>query len=62
MWFFTNGANPVPFDTVYTSAISSTNWFTGETLFLQWIGPVLDPDLDRISMTVGPTTIGHNLA
>jgi len=62
MWFFTNGANPVPFDTVYTSAISSTNWFTGETLFLQWIGPALDPDLDRISMTVGPTTIGHNLA
>ena len=61
MWLFTNGANPVPFDTVYTSAISSTNWFTGETLFLQWIdtGTI---GQDRISMTVGPTTIGHNFA
>ncbi|MBL6743594.1 MAG: hypothetical protein ISP83_04360 [Candidatus Poseidonia sp.] len=61
MWLFTNGTNPVPFDTAYTSSISSTNWFTGETLFLQWIdtGTI---GHDRISMTVGPTTVGHNLA
>ena len=61
MWLFKNGTNPVPFDTVYTSAISSTNWFTGETLFLQWIDTGTIGE-DRISMTVGPTTIGHNFA
>ena len=61
MWVFTNGANPAPFDTVYTSGISSTNWFTGETLFLQWVdtGTI---GQDRISMTVGPTTVGHNFS
>ena len=61
MWVFTDGANPEQFDTIYTSEISSTNWYSGETLFLQWIDAGAIGE-DRISMTVGPTTVGHILA
>ena len=61
IWLFTNGANPVEFDTIYTSGISSTNWYAGETLFLQWIDTGTIGE-DRISLTVGATTIGHILA
>ena len=62
MWITWNGMYANQFSSYYTSTISSTNWYTGETLYLELIDPTLDPGNTRISMTVGPTSIGHVLA
>lgn len=43
------------------SSIPSTNWYTGETLYLQWndVGASTNPS--RMSLTVGETTLGTTL-
>ena len=60
MWVFTNGSNPVGFDTIYTTSSSSTNWYSGETLALVWTNPTSIGEA-RLSMTVGATTMGSTL-
>lgn len=44
------------------STIPSTNWYSGETLYLQWndVGATTDPT--RMALTVDSTTSGVNLA
>ena len=60
MWLFTDGKDPTPFSTVYTSSINSELWFSGETLSLDWFDTGLDAG-ERLALTVGPTTVGHGL-
>jgi hypothetical protein len=60
MWVFTNGSNPVTFDTIYTTTSLSENWYTGETLYLQWNNPTAIGEA-RLSLTVGSMTVGHEL-
>ena len=44
------------------STIPSTNWYSGETLYLQWndVGATTDPT--RMALTVDSTSLGVNLA
>ena len=60
MWLFLDGQTPTQFSSIYTSSISSELWFSGETLALQWIDTGSGTD-ERITLTVGPTTVGHLL-
>ena len=60
MWLFTDGKDPTPFSTVYTSSINSELWFSGETLSLNWFDTGLDEG-ERLALTVGSTTVGHGL-
>ena len=60
MWLFVDGQNATMFASAYSSSISSTLWFSGETLWLQWI----DADIvgnQRLTLSAGSTTTGHIL-
>jgi hypothetical protein len=61
MWLFTNGSGPTAFDTVYTSSIGSSNWYSGETVSLQWINAT-NIGTSRLALTVGAVSIGATLA
>ncbi len=61
MWVFTDGSNPITFDTIYTSSISSSKWYTGETVYLNWVDATSIGE-SRISLTAGSTTVAHQLA
>ena len=60
MWLFTNGSGPTAFDTVYTSSIGSSNWYSGETVSLQW-NNATNIGTSRIALTVGPVSMGATL-
>tara|TARA_B100001287_G_C22675690_1_gene527518 strand:- start:956 stop:1603 length:648 start_codon:yes stop_codon:yes gene_type:complete len=60
MWLFLDGQDPTPFSTVYQSSISSNLWFSGETLFLNWYDTGLNGN-ERMTLSVGSTTVGHGL-
>lgn len=63
-WIFLDGATsqtPTNLGTAYIPAINSTNWYPGETIFLDWSedGP---SSYDRIALTAGGLTVAHILA
>ena len=60
MWMFIDGASPVEFSTVYTSSIASTNWYSGETLSLEWSN-VSGTDPTRLSISAGENSMGAQL-
>jgi archaellum component FlaF (FlaF/FlaG flagellin family) len=60
MWMFLDGLNPTQFSSVYTSSISSDLWFSGESLSLDWFDTGLPGD-ERLTLSVGSTTVGHSL-
>ena len=59
VWMFLDGQDPTLFSTVYNPPLTDL-WFSGETLFLDWFDTGLPGD-ERITMTVGQTTVGHRL-
>jgi archaellum component FlaF (FlaF/FlaG flagellin family) len=64
VWLFLDGGTsqtPTNLGTAYTPSISSTNWYSGETIFLDWSedGP---STYDRISFTAGGLSVAHTLA
>ncbi len=63
-WLFLDGGTsqtPTNLGTAYTPSINSTNWYPGETIFLDWSedGP---SSYERISLTAGGLTVAHVLA
>ena len=59
VWMFLDGQNATPFSNVYNPPLTNL-WFSGETLFLNWYDTGLPGD-ERMSLTVGSTTVGHRL-
>ena len=64
VWLFLDGGTsqtPTNLGSAYTPSISSTNWYPGETIFLDWSedGPTT---YERISLTAGGMTAAHTLA
>ncbi|MGB1365080.1 MAG: hypothetical protein ACPH9F_00575 [Candidatus Poseidoniaceae archaeon] len=64
VWLFLDGGTtqtPTNLGTAYTPSYNSTNWYPGETIFLDWSedGP---STYDRISLTAGGLTWAHTLA
>ena len=52
-------SNATSFSNVYNPPLTNL-WFSGETLFLNWYDTGLPGD-ERMSITVGSTTVGHRL-
>ena len=59
VWMFLDGQNATQFSTVYNPPRTNL-WFSGETLFLNWFDTGLPGD-ERMTLTVGPTTVGSGL-
>ena len=62
-WIFLDGGTsqtPTNLGTAYIPTINSTNWYPGETIFLDWSedGP---SSYDRIALTAGGLTVAHIL-
>ena len=53
------GQNATQFSSVYNPPLTDL-WFSGETLFLDWFDTGL-PGNERLTLTVGKTTVGHGL-
>ena len=58
-WMFLDGQNATQFSSVYNPSLTDL-WFSGETLFLNWFDTGLPGD-ERMTLTVGSTTVGHRL-
>ena len=56
MWLFVDGNNATTFSSVYTSSISSENWYSGETVELVWWNASVSGD-QRLSLTAGPLSV-----
>ena len=54
-----DGKNATQFSSVYNPPLTDL-WFSGETLFLDWFDTGL-PGNERLTLTVGKTTVGHGL-
>ena len=64
VWLFLDGGTaeePTNLGSAYTPTISSTNWYPGETIALDWSedGPT---SYERISLTAGGLSVAHTLA
>jgi len=59
VWMFLDGQNATRFSSVYNPPLTNL-WFSGETLFLNWFDTGLPGD-ERMTLAVGPTTVGHGL-
>ena len=59
VWMFLDGQNATPFSSVYNPPLTNL-WFSGETLFLNWYDTG-HPGDERMTLTVGTTTVGHRL-
>ena len=59
VWMFLDGQNATLFSSVYNPPLTNL-WFSGETLFLNWFDTGLPGD-ERMTLTVGTTTVGHRL-
>ena len=60
MWLYLDGQDATQFSSVYTAAINSELWFSGETLSLRWFDTGLPGD-ERLALSVGSTIVGHAL-
>lgn len=60
MWLFVDGTNATSFSSVYTSTISSDNWYSGETLELVWRNASVSGD-QRLSLTAGPLSVSTTM-
>ena len=58
-WMFLDGQDATQFSSVYNPSLTDL-WFSGETLFLNWFDTGLPGD-ERMTLTVGSTTVGHRL-
>ncbi len=58
-WLFLDGQDATLFSTVYNPPLTNL-WFSGETLFLDWFNTGLPGD-ERLTLTVGETTVSHGL-
>lgn len=64
VWLFLDGGTsvtPTNLGTAYTPTIGSTNWYPGETIFLDWSEDG-SSTYNRISVTAGGLTAAHTLA
>ena len=59
VWVFLDGQNATQFSSVYNPPQTDL-WFSGETLFLDWYNTGLPGD-ERMTLSVGSTTVGHGL-
>ena len=59
VWMFLDGQDATQFSSVYNPPLTDL-WFSGETLFLDWFDTGL-PGNERLTLTVGKTTVGHGL-
>lgn len=60
MWLFVDGDNATTFSSVYTSTISSDNWYSGETLNLRWWNASVSGS-ERLSLTAGALSMSTEL-
>ena len=59
VWVFLDGQNATRFSSVYNPPLTNL-WFSGETLFLDWFDTGLPGD-ERMTISVGSTTVAHGL-
>lgn len=59
VWVFLDGQNATQFSSIYNPPLTNL-WFSGETVFLDWFDTGLPGD-ERMSLSVGPTTVAHRL-
>ena len=59
MWLFLDGQNATTFASVYNAPLTN-NWYSGETLFLDWFDTGFPGD-ERLTLTVGPPTVARGL-
>jgi len=52
IWLFVDGLDATRFSSVYTSTISSENWYSGESLRLVWLDASVT-GFERLSLTAG---------